>query len=115
MYKFDKMIEKYEQELEAIQSKIAAGTDITDKDLDRSDKLSHTLKSLVCYCEKKEEMQCANEPGMSGRRGRAANGQYISRDPGTSYAEGYSQGYSAAMMSRHYSPDYFTPNDWPVR
>lgn len=112
MYKYDKMMEKFEQELDAIQSKIASGTDITDKDLERADKLAHTLKSLVCYCEKKEELE-AEEPGMSGRRGRAMNGRFVSRDAGTSYAEGYSQGYSAAM--RHYPPDYYTPNDWPVR
>lgn len=109
MYKFDKMMEKYEQELEAIQTKITSGAEISDKDLDRSDKLSHTLKSLVCYCEKKEEMETIADPGMSGRRGRAANGQYVSRD--MSYDDGMSGRYSY----RGYPPDYGYGNGMPPR
>ena len=55
--------------------------------------------------------------GMSGRRGRAANGRYVSRDSNESFAEGFSQGYSEAMNqmnggnSGHYpmTPPYY-PN-----
>ena len=43
--------------------------------------------------------------GMSGRRGRAMNGRYISRTGGSSYADGYTHGYSEAM--RQMSPDYY--------
>lgn len=43
--------------------------------------------------------------GMSGRRARGMNGRYISNN-GSSYAAGYSQGYSEAMnqQSGHYWP-----------
>ena len=41
------------------------------------------------------------EDGMSGRRGRAMNGRYVSRDGGQSYAEGYSQGYNEGMRQGH--------------
>ena len=52
--------------------------------------------------------------GMSGRRGRAANGRYVSRDGGNSYTEGYTQGYSEAMSqmngnSGHYPPMPYYP------
>ena len=67
MGRYDKMMEKFEQELDAIQNKIVAGTDISDKDLLRSEQLAHTLKSLVCYCEKKDELAGTPEYGMSGR------------------------------------------------
>ena len=60
--------------------------------------------------------------GMSGRRGRSmTTGRYISRDSGTSYAEGYSQGYSEAMnqmngngmSSGHYPPAMpYPPRRW---
>lgn len=92
MGRYDKMMEKFEQELDVIQNKIVAGTDISDKDLLRAEQLAHTLKSLVCYCEKKDELEGAQEYGMSGRRGRNSyNGQYMSRD--MSYDDGMSGRY----------------------
>ena len=91
MGKYDKMMDKFEQELDAIQNKIVAGTDISDKDLQRADQLAHTLKSLVCYCEKKDELGGTPEYGMSGRRGRDTS---------------YDYGMSGHYPYRDYPPDY---------
>ena len=53
--------------------------------------------------------------GMSGYRGRAMNGRYVSRDMDQSYADGYSRGYeegrSQAEMQR--SGRYFPPSMYP--
>lgn len=69
------------------------------------------MKSLATYTAMKEATEEEDHEGgmdMSGRRGRAMNGRYVSRDGGSSYAEGYSQGYSAAMsqQSGHYPMPY---------
>jgi len=89
------------KELEIIQTKYAQnpGMEMSVQDLDKVDKLYHALKSLATYKAMKEaeEEYGEGEEGFSGRRGRAANGRYVSRDGGASYSEGYSQGYSEAM------------------
>lgn len=54
-------------------------------------------------------METMADPGMSGRRGRAANGQYVSRD--MSYDDGMSGRYSY----RGYPPDYGYGNGMPPR
>lgn len=55
---------------------------------------------------------------ISGRRGRSSvTGRYISRDGGSSYADGYSQGYSEAMnqMNGVNSGHYPMPPYYPSR
>ena len=103
---------KLEHELETIEAKLASGAEMTDKDLERIDLLTHALKSLMCWKDMKED-ETEYEEGMSGRHGRAANGRYVSRASNRSYADGYSRGYSEAM-SRHFPPDYTNP-DWMYR
>ncbi len=95
---------KLEHELDAIETKLAGGAEMTDKDLEHIDRLTHALKSLACWKDMKGYYD-EEEPGMSGRRGRATNGRYISRDPGRSYSDGYSRGYSEAM-NRAYPPEW---------
>lgn len=106
MNKFEMLEKKMCQEIEAIEQKLSAGTEMTDVDLKRVDMLAHAMKSLATYKAMKEAEEYSGEQnGMSGYRGRAANGQYVSRDGGNSYADGYSQGYSEGMrMSGHYMP-----------
>ena len=77
---------------------------MSNQDMDRLDKLYHTLKdkgTVEAMYEAKEYedggMSGTNQNGngMSGYRGRAMNGRFVSRD--SSYSDGYRQGYSEAM------------------
>lgn len=103
MSKCEVLEKKLEHELESIEARLASGAEMTDKDLDHLDKITHTLKSLACWKDMKGETE-TEEPGMSGRYGRSYTGRY-----GRSYSEGYSRGYSEAM-NRNYPPEY-----WPYR
>ena len=104
MEKFEALEKEMCKELEAIEQKMKAGTEMSIQDLDRVDKLTHAMKSLATYKAMKEAEEYEMD-GMSGRRGRAMNGRYISRTGGSSYADGYTHGYSEAM--RQMSPDYY--------
>lgn len=97
MDKFETLEKKMCMELESIEQKLQGGGEMTETDLKRVDMLAHALKSLATYKATKDPEEWEEENGMSGRRGRAANGRYVSRDGGASYADGYSRGYSEAM------------------
>lgn len=76
--------------------------EFSDVDMKKYDCIMHALKSQLTAEAMMEAEEYEEEGGMSGRRGRAANGRYVSRDMGRhddnmSYAEGYNQGYSEAM------------------
>ena len=95
------------KELEAIEQKIKSGADMTTADLDKADKLAHAAKCLATYSAMKEASEEYDEGNMSGYRGRAMNGRFVSREAGNSYAEGYSRGYNEARsqmeaQSGHY-------------
>ena len=117
MQKYE-MIEKAMcKEMEDIEHKLQGNAEMSETDLKRVDLLAHAMKSLATYKAMKEAEEYEyDEGGMSGRRGRAANGRYVSRDGGSSYADGYSQGYSAAMSQRQneYWPHGYgpRPNNW---
>lgn len=108
MDKFESLEKSMCKELEAIEQKMKAGTEMSVQDLDKVDKLTHAMKSLATYKAMKEaeEYGYSEEGGMSGRRGRSpVTGRYVSRDGGNSYADGYSRGYSEAMAQMN-SPRY---------
>lgn len=134
------MMDKYEamelidkhlcKEIVQIAENLQKNQSMSIQDLEKLDKLYHTYKSKLTVDAMLEAEEYA-ESGMSGnyqngsnsgRRGRAANGQYISRDTGLdqSYADGYNQGYSEAMSrsqggnSGHYPmmPSYYGPRRW---
>jgi len=94
MEKFEALEKAMCKELEAIQQKLVGGAEMSETELRRVDMLTHAMKSLATYEAMKDAEDWEGE--MSGRRGRAMNGQYVSRT-GNSYADGYSQGYSEAM------------------
>lgn len=106
MNKYEGLEKAMCKELETIERRIASGAEMTLQDLEKVDKLAHALKSLATYNAMKDAEEYEMD-GMSGRRGRAMNGRYVSRDGGK-YEDGYSQGYSAAMshmnQSGHWSP-----------
>ena len=81
MDKFESLEKSMCKELEAIEQKLKGGAEMSETDLKRADLLTHTMKSLATYKAMKEaeEYDREEEPGMSGRRGRAANGRYVSR------------------------------------
>lgn len=108
MDKFTTLEKKMCMELEAIEQKLQGGAEMSEMDLKRADMLAHAMKSLATYKAMKDAEEEYEEFGgeMSGRRGRAANGRYVSRDGGNSYMDGYSRGYAEAMnQSGH----------WPMR
>lgn len=92
--KHDILEQKMCKELATLEEKLANGADMSMADLDKIDKLYHALKSKATYDAMKESEEYG-EGGMSGYRGRAANGRYVSRD--MSFEDGYSRGYSEAM------------------
>ena len=107
MEKFETLEKSMCMELEALEQKLKGGTEMSVQDLDKIDKLAHAMKSLATYKAMKDPEEWEDETGMSGRRGRAMNGRFISRD-GSSYADGYSRGYSEAMnQSGHPWPPYY--------
>lgn len=97
MSNFESLEKAMCKELEAIDQKLKSGVDLNTNELDRADKLAHALKSLATYTAMKNSEEYGDyEGGMSGYRGRGANGRYVSREAGNSYAEGYSRGYNEA-------------------
>jgi len=117
MEKFETLEKAMCKELETLEQKLKGSAEMSVQDLDKVDKLAHAMKSLATYKAMKEaeEEYGEGEEGFSGRRGRAANGRYVSRDGGSSYSDGYSQGYAEAMSqmnggsSGHYPmmPPYY--------
>jgi len=117
MEKFEALEKAMCKELETLEQKLKGSAEMSIQDLDKVDKLAHAMKSLATYKAMKEaeEEYGEGEEGFSGRRGRAANGRYVSRDGGSSYSDGYSQGYAEAMSqmnggnSGHYPmmPPYY--------
>ncbi len=97
MEKYEGIENALKKEIKALDTKYSSGVEMSKEELDRLDKLTHTMKSLAGYykimydlkeCEESEEMM----NGYSGRRNRAMNGQYSQ-----SYSDGYSHGYNEAM------------------
>lgn len=87
------------KELEALDRKFAGGQEMSSQDLEKIDKLTHAMKSLATYKAMKEA-EDYDMDGMSGARGRGADGRYVSRESSNnwqSYDDGYSRGYSEAM------------------
>lgn len=98
MDKYESLEKNLCEELEIIEQKLRGGQEMSETDLKRADLITHTMKSLATYKAMKEAEEYEGEmDGYSGRRGRAMNGRYVSRDGGASYSEGYSHGYSEAM------------------
>ena len=123
MKRYENLEEAMCKELEMIQARYAQNPamEMSIQDLEKVDKLYHALKSMATYNAMKEAEEYEQD-GFSGRRGRAANGRYVSRDasPDRSYADGYSEGYSEAMKemnggnSGHYPMmgGYNPPRRW---
>ena len=105
------------KEMMQIAEQIQKNQSMSIQDLEKLDKIYHTLKSKETYEAMVEAgdymeergMSGDNQNGMSGRRGRAANGRFVSRMSGNSYDEGYRRGYSEAM---NHMPYYDEPRRW---
>ena len=111
-------------ELRKLDSQYANKDQFSEADVKMYDCLMHALKCQLTACAMLEAEEYGDEEsGMSGRRGRSmTTGRYISRESGenTSYADGYTRGYSEAMnqmnhggTSGHYpmEPVYY-PRRW---
>lgn len=99
------------KEVMTIAETIQKNDNISIQDVEKLDKIYHTLKSKETY----EAMVAARDyeeemDGMSGRRGRAANGRYVSRT-GAPHSDEWERGYSEAM-SRMHGPYYNEPRRW---
>lgn len=105
MDKFEMLEKKMCMELEAIEQKLQGGAEMSETDLKRADMLAHAMKSLATYKAMKEADEYDGE--MSGRRGRAMNGRFVSRDGGNSYADGYSRGYAEGMNQSGHWPNWY--------
>jgi hypothetical protein len=87
------------------------------QEIQKMDILYHLKKDMLAThgMEHPEEYERYSGDNTSGRRGRAANGQYTSREMENSrtesYMDGYSQGYSEAM-SRMNGDSGHSPTGW---
>lgn len=105
MNKFEFLEKKMCKELEALDQKLEAGSDMTVQDLEKIDKLAHAMKSLATYKAMKDAEEYTNH-GIEGRQSK----MYGREDE---YSEGYSRGYSEAMnQSGHYPPPRYPERRW---
>ena len=89
MEKYEGIENALKKEIKALETKYSSGAEMSKEELDRLDKLTHTMKSLASYYKVMydlEECEPSNET-MHGYSGR--NSQ--------SYSDGYSHGYNEAM------------------
>lgn len=108
-------------ELRKLDAQYANKEEFSESDAKLYNCLMHGLKSqLTAEAMIEADEYEIGEGGMSGtrmnysgRRGRGADGRFVSRESGESYAEGYNRGYSEAMSqvgggntSGHYPPYY---------
>lgn len=106
-------------ELRLLDEAYAGKDQFSESDCKRYDALTHALKShLTAEAMLKAEEE-HNENGMSERRGRAANGQYVSRDgmPDPGYSQGFRDGVNAmsephALSGGPYHHYPYTPRNW---
>lgn len=114
-------------ELRRLDSQYANKDEFSEADAKKYDCMMHALKchltaEAMLKAEEYGEEGWSSESGMdgnSGRRGRGANGQYVSRDMESnnqSYADGYSRGYSEAMRQNGGNSGHYPPmNPYPSR
>ena len=86
------------EEAEKLDAMYANKSEFSDKDAELYKCLMSGLKDQLT-AEAMMNAEEYSEDGVSERRGRAANGRYVSREgnSGNSYADGYSRGYSEGM------------------
>ena len=126
MMEYEEIIkEQLCKEIEIIAESIKKNGTMSVQEMDRLDKIYHTKKSMLTADAMEEASDYTdgydNQNGMSERRGRSmTTGRYVSRTAGgTSYADGYNEGYSEAMRqmggnSEHYPmmPQNYGPRRW---
>ena len=96
-----------QEELEKLDAKYANLSEFTAADAEMYKCLVMALEKQMRIEQIDGEMYGEGEYGMSERRGRGANGRYISMEGGNSYADGYSNGYNEAMrQSGHWTMPY---------
>ena len=105
MKEFKNLKRVAQEELEQLDAKYASQSEFTAADAEMYKCLMMALEKQLRIEQIEGGMygEMPGEENMSGRRGRAMNGRYVSRDGGNSYSEGFSRGYSEAMrQSGHY-------------
>ena len=106
------------KELEKLDKKYTADTEMTDVDAERADKLYHALKSAATY----HAMKDAEEWDDEGEDGYSGDGRSIRRG-GRSYRRGrdmrtgryMSRGMDEYGYSGHYPMEYIDPMYWNRR
>jgi len=107
------------KELEKLDKKYTADTEMTDVDAERADKLYHALKSAATYHAMKDAEEWDDEEGEGGysearsmRRGRPyRSGSYArGRD-----RRGRFTSYGMDGYSEHYPMEYIDPMYWNRR
>lgn len=102
------------KDLDDYETKIKQGQKMSPQDYAAIHDIYSALAKRETYLAMKDAAGYS-EDGVSGRRGRGADGRYVSRE---SYDEGYDRGYSEAMSRNHgdnYSTHYpmpYYPGRW---
>lgn len=103
------------KEVIQIAESIQKSSSMSTQDLDKLEKIYTTKEKMLRAVELEEIVgeimgegnqngNSFNGNGMSGYRGRAANGRFVSRESGNnSYSNGYANGYSEAMSQANNS------------
>lgn len=92
-------------ELKKLNAAYANKDEFAETDVKKFDCLSHGLKCLLTAEAMLEAEEYEQETGVSSRRGRGADGRYVSRD---GYKEGYERGYSEAMNKKSNDDSYIS-------
>lgn len=80
-------------EAKKLDAAYANKDEFNEADMKKFDCIMHGLKCLLT-AEAMIEAEEYETEGVSGRRGRGANGRYVSRD---NFSNGYEKGFSEAM------------------
>lgn len=81
---YESICEAIHRELENLDEKYAAGTQLNGQDLEYINKMAHALKSLAAYDAMKGESEYdgGNSNGSYARGRSRTTGRYVSRDSG---------------------------------
>lgn len=105
-------------ELRLLDEAYAGKDQFSESDCKRYEALTHALKSHLAVEAMLKAEEEHNDTGMSERRGRAANGQYVSRDwPDPGYSQGFRDGVNAmgephTMSEGPYHRYPYAPRNW---
>lgn len=92
------------KELEKLDKKYTADTEMTEVDAERADKLYHALKSAATYHAMKDAEEEEDGYSGEGRRGDRSYARYRNPRTGRYMSRGHEDGYSGRYPMEYIDP-----------